>query len=304
MSEAEPMLLDLHETAVALRVSERTVERHVRAGDLSAVRIGSRVLFDPADLRAFIARHKTGGGAMSSRMASNTTRNWASYFFSSSSSRRARPACADSICRRRTKARIISILTLTARRLLRTLDSMATPCSVKARGNLRVPPQLDVPVWNFKFANSLRLRLNMKSSGKRSWFRVTALFRFPVLTPYILDRSLSRMTLWPRMKRMLRSMRPAGTRDFCSGNASAGMFLCLSLWRMASLLACPGSSLGLWRHVAYSLPLARAPATDLIRASAIHQSSACRAGGCGIEFTPRSHLSTIHRSADPPPGHL
>jgi hypothetical protein len=31
---------------------------------------------------------------------------------------------------------------------------MATPCSVNARGGFRVPPQLDVPKWNFKFCSS------------------------------------------------------------------------------------------------------------------------------------------------------
>jgi hypothetical protein len=36
------------------------------------------------------------------------------------------------ICRSRTKARMISTLTSTARRLRSTLESMATPCSVNA----------------------------------------------------------------------------------------------------------------------------------------------------------------------------
>jgi hypothetical protein len=35
----------------------------VKAGDLPAVRIGRRLLFDPADLRAYIERQKTGGAA-------------------------------------------------------------------------------------------------------------------------------------------------------------------------------------------------------------------------------------------------
>ncbi|MCX5672238.1 MAG: helix-turn-helix domain-containing protein [Planctomycetota bacterium] len=55
------LLLDLHEVARALRVSERTVWGLARRGDLRAVRIGRRLLFDPADLRAFIERQKTAG---------------------------------------------------------------------------------------------------------------------------------------------------------------------------------------------------------------------------------------------------
>jgi hypothetical protein len=38
----------------------------------------------------------------------------------------------NSICRSRTNARMISMFTATARSLLSTLESMATPCSVKA----------------------------------------------------------------------------------------------------------------------------------------------------------------------------
>jgi len=39
----------------------------------------------------------------------------------------------------------------TARSLYKTLDSIATPCSVKAYGAYRRPPQeLEVPKWNLK----------------------------------------------------------------------------------------------------------------------------------------------------------
>ena len=75
-----------------------------------------------------------------------------------------------------TNARMISMLTITARLLFRTVDNIATPCSVKTLGSLRVPPQLDVPKWNFKFENSSLVSWNIKSEGKRSLFRVTALF--------------------------------------------------------------------------------------------------------------------------------
>lgn len=64
------------------------------------------------------------------------------------------------------------MLTRTARALRRTLDIIATPCSVKALGGLRVPPQLDVPDWNFKFRYSSALSCNMKS--RREAFEVSA----------------------------------------------------------------------------------------------------------------------------------
>ena len=81
----------------------------------------------PTDLRGV-------GGDIISRIASKTTRNCASYFFSSAASFLASPEFDWSICRRRTNARMISMLTCTALGLRRTLDSIATPCSVKAWG--------------------------------------------------------------------------------------------------------------------------------------------------------------------------
>ena len=66
-----------------------------------------------------------------------------------------------------TKARIARMLISTARSLLRTEDNMATPCSVKANGNLRRPPHLDVTDCDFKLENSEAVNSNMKSAGKR-----------------------------------------------------------------------------------------------------------------------------------------
>jgi len=108
---------------------------------------------------------------------------------------------------------MISTFTCTARMLRSTLDSIATPCSVNARGRFRVPPQLDLPKWNIKFSNSAAVNWNMKSFGKRSRFRVTALFKLPVVTPYSAARSLSRITLCPRISRMACSIRLC--RDQC-----------------------------------------------------------------------------------------
>lgn len=58
--------------------------------------------------------------------------------------------------------------------LFRMPDSMATPCSVKAKGIFLIPPQLDVTICDFKFSNSALFSWNMKSSGNRLVFLLTA----------------------------------------------------------------------------------------------------------------------------------
>src|SRR5882724_12308393 len=45
------------------------------------------------------------------------------------------------ICRSFTNARMMVMLTSIARSLLRTLDNIATPCSVKTYGKVRLPPR-------------------------------------------------------------------------------------------------------------------------------------------------------------------
>jgi len=72
------------------------------------------------------------GVAINRRIASKTTLNCLSYWLSSSSNRRESSALDASICRSFTNARMISMLTVIAHLLRNTLDSMATPCSVKA----------------------------------------------------------------------------------------------------------------------------------------------------------------------------
>jgi hypothetical protein len=84
-----------------------------------------------------------------------------------------------SICRIRTKAPIISISTEKARLLRRIPESIATPCSVIARGSFRVSPQLDVPKWNFKLLDSSLVSGNIKSSGNRSRFRIFSEISMP-----------------------------------------------------------------------------------------------------------------------------
>src|SRR5713101_7849306 len=121
------------------------------------------------------------GGAISSRMASNTTLNCASYFLSSAASLRARSALETSRARRRTKARMISMLTRTARLLRSTEESMATPCSVKAYGGYLTcaprrsrswPEFSKVTFCDLKRPTSSHARGNMKSAGKRSRLRL------------------------------------------------------------------------------------------------------------------------------------
>ena len=56
--------------------------------------------------------------------------------------------------RTRTKARMIATFTFTARGDRSTLESTATPCSVKPYGRLREPPQLEITICDFKFAIS------------------------------------------------------------------------------------------------------------------------------------------------------
>ena len=74
---------------------------------------------------------------------------------------------------------MISTFTCTAWPLFSTEESMATPCSVKARGILRLPPQfadgeLEVTICDLKFAVSCSVSENMKSVGNRAGFRLTA----------------------------------------------------------------------------------------------------------------------------------
>jgi excisionase family DNA binding protein len=55
---SRPRLWTLHEAAAFLRVSERTIRRQAAARRLHCVRIGRRLLFDPADVSRFVAARK------------------------------------------------------------------------------------------------------------------------------------------------------------------------------------------------------------------------------------------------------
>jgi hypothetical protein len=48
---------------------------------------------------------------------------------------------------------------------------------MRTAGNFLVPPQLDVPSWNFKLLNSERVSRIKKSSGNLSRFLDTALLK-------------------------------------------------------------------------------------------------------------------------------
>ena len=54
-------LMTTGETATALGVSPRTVWALTQEGALACVRIGRRVMYDPADVRAFVDRCREGG---------------------------------------------------------------------------------------------------------------------------------------------------------------------------------------------------------------------------------------------------
>ena len=54
-----PKLLMTYSEAVwSMGVCERTLRNFVARGELAAVKIGGRTLFDPVDLRAMIAAHR------------------------------------------------------------------------------------------------------------------------------------------------------------------------------------------------------------------------------------------------------
>lgn len=77
-----------------------------------------------------------------------------------------------------------------------SVAAITTPCSVKACGSFRRPPQLDLDVakCDFKSANSDRVSRNAKSSGKRSLLRRTCSLSRRVVTPYSSAKSESSLT--------------------------------------------------------------------------------------------------------------
>ena len=106
-----------------------------------------------------------------------------------------------------TKTRMMAMLACMAVSLRKTEDSMATPCSVKAKGGYfgYLPIEDSFKVTNCNLILSFNAlysswdNVNMKSSGNRSRFLRTACFKAFVSTWYNLARSKSSITFFPRI---------------------------------------------------------------------------------------------------------
>ena len=62
-------LLSLDEVSKVLRISESGVYRLVRSGELPRVKVGNRTLFDPHDVRTFIASRREAAGENRGRIS-------------------------------------------------------------------------------------------------------------------------------------------------------------------------------------------------------------------------------------------
>lgn len=60
---SEPLLLDIHGAARALSATPWAIRSLLWDGKIPFIKIGRRFLLVPADLRAYIAREKSGGVA-------------------------------------------------------------------------------------------------------------------------------------------------------------------------------------------------------------------------------------------------
>lgn len=100
------------------------------------------------------------------------------FFYSqySSSSLRRMSALSRMYSRKRMNVRMICTFTETTRLLRRTLESIAMPCSVKAIGTYLTPflSTVEITICDLHHWASSFERENMKSSGKRSAFLLTA----------------------------------------------------------------------------------------------------------------------------------
>ena len=130
---------------------------------------------------------------------------------SSSTSLKASSLCVAIISRSRTNTRMMAMLTSMARSLLRTLDSIATPCSVNAKGKyLEYRPGSKITFCDLRDRFSSFVSSNIKSLGNRFLFLLTACFSTLVSTPYKPAKSLSSMTFCPRTSRIAFSIRSTG----------------------------------------------------------------------------------------------
>lgn len=90
-----------------------------------------------------------------------------------------------------------------------TLDSIATPCSVKTVTRLENFRLEDVTNCDIP-AISSRVNSNMKSDGNRSRLRLTLWFSVRVSTPYNSAKSRSSITFSSRMRKIALSKRSTG----------------------------------------------------------------------------------------------
>jgi hypothetical protein len=108
--------------------------------------------------------------------SSNTTLKYLSCvesFLMTAANLRLSSSFVSSICRSRTKARMIAILTSIACSLFSTVDSIATHCSVKACGRYRRPPRpgFEVTICDLKAGFEITI-CDLKDSAS-SFVRLT-----------------------------------------------------------------------------------------------------------------------------------
>ena len=60
MSAMENNFLSTSEVADMLHMSARSIRRYIETGELVAIRLNSKILIDPKDLKSFIESRKTG----------------------------------------------------------------------------------------------------------------------------------------------------------------------------------------------------------------------------------------------------
>ena len=95
-----------------------------------------------------------------------------------------------------TKARIMAMFAEIATSLFKRPESMATPCSVKAKGGAEAFLFDDITNCDIIFTSS-GVNWNIKSGGNRLILRFTDWFSSPVFTWYNLARSKSSITFLP-----------------------------------------------------------------------------------------------------------
>ena len=73
VQEIPRLLMDAHDTAKALSISERKLWELMDKGEIPCVRIGRRVLYDPRALQRWIDGQADGGGPVGDGQRKNIT---------------------------------------------------------------------------------------------------------------------------------------------------------------------------------------------------------------------------------------